>query len=219
MLPSAYTELFFDLDGTLTDSGPGIMNSARYALERLGVHDSGEDELRRFVGPPLYDSFRRFYGFDEATAHEGVRLYREYYAVQGIFENTLYPGIFALLDALRAAGKRLTIATSKPEHFALRVAEHFALTDYFTLVAGALSDETRCRKADVVRYALQARGLTDSAAVLMTGDRAYDVRGAAECGMRCIGVLYGYGTRAELEEAGAWRVAESVAALQALLLP
>ncbi len=208
-----YTHIFFDLDGTLTDPGLGITNSVMYALERYGIHVGDRRELYGFIGPPLVDSFMRFYGFSAADARAAVDVYREYFADRGIFENEVYPGIPALLARLRAAGLKLVMATSKPEEFAVRIAEHFGIEGYFDCIAGAAMDETRTQKWEVVEYALNRCGVTDRSAVLMVGDREHDVRGAARCGIACLGVLYGYGSRAELEDAGAVAVAETAEAV------
>ena len=198
-----YTHILFDLDGTLTDPGVGITNSVAYALERYGIHISDRRTLYPFIGPPLTDSFQRFYGFSAADARAAVDVYREYFADRGIFENELYPGIPALLQRLRDAGLRLVIATSKPEGFAVRIAEHFGIAQYFDCIAGAAMDETRTQKWEVIEYALDRCGVADRDRVLMVGDREHDVRGAARCALPCLGVLYGYGSRAELESAGA----------------
>ena len=216
MLP--YTHLFFDLDGTLTDPGLGITNAVMYALRQFGIEVADRRTLYPFIGPPLIESFPEFYGFDEEQTRAAVRHYRVYYGETGLFENEVYPAFPALLDRLRDAGYRLAIATSKPEHFARRIAEHFGFADRFDCVAGAAMNETRLKKAEVIRYALDTLGLDDPAKVLMIGDRRHDVLGAKECGLDCVGVLYGYGDRAELEAAGARYVVETAEELERLLL-
>ena len=208
-----YTHIFFDLDGTLTDPGLGITNAVMYALERYGIHVAERSALYPFIGPPLTDSFARFYGFSPADARAAVDVYREYFADKGIFENEVYPGIPALLARLKAAGLKLVMATSKPEQFALRIAEHFGIAEYFDCIAGAAMDETRTEKWEVVEYALDRCGVTDRSRVLMVGDREHDVLGAARCGIACLGVLYGYGSRAELEQAGACAAVPTVEAV------
>lgn len=207
---SDYTHIFFDLDGTLTDPGVGITNSVAYALERYGIRVPDRQALYPFIGPPLVESFRRFYGFSPADARAAVDVYREYYADRGIFENRVYPGIPALLERLRSAGRTLVMATSKPEPFALRIAEHFGLAKHFFCIAGATMDETRAHKWEVIEYALSRCGAPDPARVLMVGDREHDVLGAQRCGLACLGVLYGYGSREELQRAGAVALAASV---------
>ena len=208
-----YTHILFDLDGTLTDPGLGITNAVMYALERYGIRVSDRRELYCFIGPPLVDSFMRFYGFSADDARAAVDVYREYFADKGIFENEVYPGIPALLKRLRAAGLKLVMATSKPEPFAVRIAEHFGIAEYFDCIAGAAMDETRTQKWEVIEYALDRCGVADRDRVLMVGDREHDVLGAARCGLSCLGVLYGYGSREELEHAGACAVAETVEAV------
>ncbi len=208
-----YTHIFFDLDGTLTDPGQGITNAVRYALERWGIHVEDRRALYPFIGPPLVDSFMRFYSFSASDARAAVDVYREYFADRGIFENELYPGIPELLARLRGAGLKLVMATSKPEEFARRIAEHFGIAQYFDCIAGAAMDETRTQKWEVIEYALERCGNPDRGAVLMVGDREHDVLGAARCGIRCLGVLYGYGSRDELLAAGACAAVPTVEAV------
>ena len=213
-----YDTILFDLDGTLTDPALGITNSVMAALERFGIPIPERRELYKFIGPPLADSFREFYGFSEEDCREAVRAYRSHFAEQGIFENTPYPGITETLDRLRSAGRRLVIATSKPEPFALRIAEHFGFADRFDYIAGALMDETRTQKWEVIDYALAQCGITDRARVLMVGDREHDILGAKRCGLDAMGVLYGYGSREELVDAGAAYLAETVPEVAELIL-
>ena len=211
--------IFFDLDGTLTDPGIGITNSVMYALQHYGIFVSDRSELYKFIGPPLIDSFQTYYGFSHEQAKEGVAFYREYFTDRGIFENEVYPGIPETLQRLKAAGKRLLVATSKPEPFAEQIMEHFGLADYFDVVAGAAFDETRTQKWEVIDYALDRIGVTDRKSVLMVGDREHDVLGAEKCGLvGCIGVLYGYGSRSELEQAGAVAYAETPAQIADIIL-
>ena len=212
-----YGTVLFDLDGTLTDSAPGIVNSVRYALERLGLPPQAPEKLRRFVGPPLYESLREGCGLEGAEFWRAVDLFREYYNDRGWLENAPYPGIPELLRDLRAAGKTLLVATSKPDPMARRVLEHFDLTRWFHRIVGGSLNEEHCQKAEVIRQALTECQWTPPA--VMVGDRRNDCRGAAENGLPAIGVLYGYGDRQELEAAGAAAIAPTVADLRALLLP
>lgn len=205
-----YDWIFFDLDGTLTDPGEGITNSVAYALKREGIEPPTRQELYRFIGPPLVESFMKFYGFSEERAHRAVEEYREYFRDQGIFENRVYDGVPALLASLREKGKKLVLATSKPEPFAIRILEHFDLDGAFTFVAGALMDETRTAKSDVIAYALKSCGISDPRRVLMVGDRLHDIKGAKACGLDSVGVLFGYGSREELTKAGATYLAKTV---------
>lgn len=203
-----YDVILFDLDGTLTDTGLGVTNAAAYALEQYGITVLDRTELERFVGPPLHESFMRFYGFSEEQAFEAVEVYREYYRDKGLFENTIYNGMEAVLKQLSEAGKTLLVATSKPEVFARRILEKLGIADYFTYIAGANLDGTRTKKAEVIAYALREGGIEDGTKAVMVGDREYDIFGAREFGMDSIGVLFGYGSRGELEAAGATYIAE-----------
>ncbi|MCI8489429.1 MAG: HAD family hydrolase [Lachnospiraceae bacterium] len=205
-----YDVILFDLDGTLTDTGLGVTNAAAYALEQYGITVLDRTELERFVGPPLHESFMRFYGFSEEQAFEAVEVYREYYRDKGLFENTIYNGMEAVLKQLSEAGKTLLVATSKPEVFARRILEKLGIADYFTYIAGANLDGTRTKKAEVIAYVLREGGIEDGTKAVMVGDREYDIFGAREFGMDSIGVLFGYGSRGELEAAGATYIAESV---------
>ena len=200
--------IFFDLDGTLTDSGPGIVASVAYALRKLGVEPPEPEKLRPFIGPPLLWSFAHFYGFDEAKCREALRLYREYFTAGGMFENSVYPGIPRALERLRASGLTLAVATSKPELFSRQIISHFGLDGYFEAICGASMDETRTEKAEVIRYALETVGIP-AAEGLMVGDREHDVLGAKAVGVGCVGVLWGYGSREELAKAGADALAET----------
>ncbi len=209
--------IFFDLDGTLTDSGPGITASVAYALEKLGITPPEREKLRPFIGPPLLWSFAHYYGLDEDQCREGVRLYREYFTAGGMFENSVYPGIPEALEGLREKGFRLAVATSKPELFSKQIISHFDLDGCFEAVCGAAMDESRTEKADVIRYALDTLGVKAEES-LMVGDREHDVLGAKAVGLPCLGVLWGYGSREELENAGAAALAETPAQMAALIL-
>ena len=213
-----YNTILFDLDGTLTDPGLGITNAVAHSLRRLGRPVPPRAELDKFIGPPLLHSYQVYTGLTEAEARAAIPLYREYFVPTGMFENEVYPGIPALLAAQRAAHKTLVLATSKPEPFAVRILEHFDLARYFDLVVGSTLDETRTEKAEVIAYALEQLPVGARADAVMVGDRDYDVRGARQNGLLCVGVAFGYGTRAELEAAGAAAVADSVAELQDILL-
>ena len=204
------THIFFDLDGTLTDPGLGITNSVMHALARFGIRVDDRTSLYKYIGPPLMDSFREFNGFSDDEARAAVAAYREYFSVTGLFENEVYPGIPELLERLKAAGKKLVVATSKPEAFSLRILEHFDLLPYFDFVAGASMDETRAQKWQVIRWA-QDSFCRPGDRICMVGDRKHDVEGAARCGLPCLGVLYGYGSREELDAAGACALAASPA--------
>lgn len=211
-----YQTILFDLDGTLTDPGEGITNSVAYALRKFGIEVSDRRELYCFIGPPLTEAFSEYYGFSPEDAKRAVVAYREYFSEHGIFENHVYEGIEALLEKLRAQGMRLVLATSKPEEFANRILVHFGLDVSFDLVVGATMDGRIGKKGDVIREAMR-RGNIDPTSAVMIGDRHHDIDGASENGLPSIGVLYGYGSRAELEQAGATQIAESVEHLGRIL--
>ena len=214
----SYQTILFDLDGTLTEPAEGITNSVAYALAKFGITVTDREELLRFIGPPLMDSFMEYYGFDEAKARQAVAYYREYFSVKGLFENSVIQGIKELLEELQAAGKQLVVATSKPEYFSLQILEKFGLLSYFTFVAGATMDETRTRKADVIAYALEHISYEAKASTVMVGDRHHDVEGARALGLDAIGVTFGYGSREELQGAGATYVVDTIAQLRQRLL-
>lgn len=203
-----YHTVLFDLDGTLTDPGIGITNSVAYALGKFGIQASDRTKLYKFIGPPLQDSFELFYGFSKEDAGKAVGYYREYYREKGIYENALYDGIKELLRMLCDKGKQLLVATSKPEEFALQILEYFDIRKYFAYTAGSNMDGTRSKKEEVIAYALKAAKVPAKASVVMAGDREYDVLGAKAAGIDSIGVLFGYGSREELEAAGAVYLAE-----------
>ncbi len=212
--------LLFDFDGTLFDTGPGVMNCVRYALEKLGIEENDPAHLRKFIGPPLSEMFMELYGFSEETALEAVRLYRERYQPTGIWECSPYPGLAELLPKLRQAGYLLAVATSKPTPSALRILEKYALADRFDFICGSEFDGTRSKKFEVVAAVLERFGFTDTPEnVLMIGDRKYDVLGAAVCRVPTLGVRYGYADPGELEQAGAVAVVDTVDDLEKYLLP
>ncbi len=212
-----YQTILFDLDGTLTDPGLGITNSVMYALEKLGYDVPPREALYKFIGPPLHDSFRIYYGMDEDQAAEAVRLYRVWFADKGLFENEVYDGIPELLEALTKAGKRLVLATSKPEKFARTIMAHFGLDAWVPQIAGATMGTERNTKGKVIAYAMEAFGIDPETAV-MVGDREHDIFGGKENGLPGVGVTFGYGSREELETAGAVAVAETPAELLEILL-
>ena len=202
--------ILFDLDGTITDSGEGITKAVQYALKHFGINVEDINELKKFVGPPLRDSYMKFYNFDEEKATEGIKVFREYYEEKGMFENSLYDGIVDVLKALKKSGKELIVATSKPEVHAKKILEHFNVDKYFTIIAGADFEETRVKKGDVIKYALDnfRNTLNDNevlnlSQVIMIGDREHDIIGAKENNIKAIGVLYGYGDVVELSQARA----------------
>lgn len=210
--------ILFDLDGTLTDPKEGITHSVAYALESFGIHVEDTDQLCPFIGPPLLDSFMEFYGLSEAQAQEAIAKYRERFGPIGLFENQVYAGIPEMLGRLKAQGKHLIVATSKPTVYSAEILKHFGLYDYFEFVSGSELDGTRTDKAEVIAYALEHCGITDLGEAVMVGDRRHDIIGARKNGLESIGVLYGYGSREEFEAAGAGQIAKTVENLENLLV-
>ena len=211
-----YKAILFDLDGTLTDSGPGIMNCVQYALEKLGKPEPDRDKLRCFVGPPLQRQFMEYAGIDEERALQAVAYYRERYLPVGIFENSVYPGIPQLLSFLRRKGYVVAVASSKPEPLIRLVLEHFDLSGYFDVIVGPTPDGKFSAKAEVIRETLRRLGIPDERRkeVLMVGDTVYDVEGARQEGLDCVAVAYGYGERAGLEASRPLRIVDTVEELQ-----
>ena len=209
--------LLFDLDGTLTDSKDGITRSAQYALGQLGIQVEDPQQLVSFVGPPLRDSFLQYGRLSEAQADQAVVWYRERFQKTGMFENSVYNGIPALLAQLRGQGRKLLLATSKPEIFAVRILKHFGLYRFFDFIGGSTLDHSRVRKDDVISYVLRQFPVPVLDDAIMIGDRKHDVLGARACGLECIGVLYGYGSREELDKCHPDGIAESVQALGRML--
>ena len=206
--------ILFDLDGTLTDSGEGIINCALFALEHFGLPLPDRETMRVFVGPPLHQSFIRF-GVPEDRADEAVRVYRSRYIPIGKFENEPYPGIRELLEKLTADGHRLYVATSKPETMSVEILEHFDLAKYFTIICGATFDTSRSSKEAVIAYLLEQTGKASDA--VMVGDTAFDVIGARAHGIPTIGVSWGYGKVEDLRSAGAAAIAHDMDELYSLL--
>lgn len=209
--------LFFDLDGTLTDSMPGITNAVQYALKRYGIEVEDTSVLKPFVGPPLQDSFREYYQFSEKDSLDAIPVFREYYTTKGWLENEPYAGVMEMLQELIASGKKLYVATSKPEWMAKQVLEYFDLDFYFEYIGGADDDENRVKKDDVIRYVMETCGLENKEEIVMIGDRSHDIVGAHKMGLEAVGVLYGYGDRAELEGANAEWITETTSSLCELL--
>jgi len=211
--------ILFDLDGTLTDPKEGITKAVAVALEHFGIHED-PDNLTSFIGPPLDESFIERFGFNEDQIIVGIEKFRAYFSRQGWLENIPYPGMTELLRELKAAGKHLLIATSKPEQFAVQILEHFGMAEYFDHICGAPMDEhSGAKKSRIIENALSyyehGPFITDA---VMVGDRKHDVLGAHEKGLSAVGVLYGYGDRQELEEAGADFIVETIDSLKELLL-
>ena len=210
--------LFFDLDGTLTDPKEGITKCVAHALREVcGIEVEDLDTLIPYIGPPLVTGFQENHGVDEATAHACTAAYRVRFRDVGLFENRPYDGIRAALDGLRAAGYKLYVATSKPTEFSVRILEHFGLANCFTHICGATMDGRISEKHEVIAELLRLAGEPDKGEVLMIGDRKYDIEGAHAFGIRAVGVLYGFGSREELEAAGADAICGSVKGLAAAI--
>ena len=210
----AQKAIFFDLDGTLTDSGEGIMKCAKLALDHYGIDVPNFEDLRVFVGPPLQDSFVRF-GVPAEEAMNAVTIYRSRYLTVGKFENFPYPGIEDLLAKLKAEGHKLYVATSKPESTSIEILEHFGLAPYFDIIAGATMSTSRSSKAAVIAYLLDQIGKNHE--IIMVGDTAFDVLGAKAHGIPTVGVSWGYGKIQDMEDAGAMAIAYSMDELYELL--
>jgi phosphoglycolate phosphatase len=193
----------FDLDGTLTDSGPGIVEGLRYALDAMDIEHPDDATIRTFLGPPLMVTFRDHFGMDDDQIEEGIRLYREHYNDIGLFNNIVFDGIPELLAALQADGYTLATATSKPTETATRILVHFDLAQHFTFIGGATMDSSRSLKADVIAHTLQSVKANEFDVIHMVGDRGHDVIGARAHGIETIGVTWGYGSPDELTQAGA----------------
>jgi len=202
-----FDTLLFDLDGTLTDSTEGILGCLVYAIERMGFEVP--EDTNKFLGPPIRQSFAEFLGMNGEQVDEAVRIFRERYSDTGLFENRVYDGITGMLERLKNGGKRLMVATSKPQVYAVRIFERFGLAQYFEIVGGAELDGSRDYKDQVIEYVLAKAGITDRSTVLMIGDRRQDVLGAHKTGLKCMGILWGFGSMEELTQAGADYIART----------
>lgn len=206
--------VLFDLDGTLTDSGEGIINCASLALEHFDLPVPSREEMRAFVGPPLHETFQRF-GIPADKTDEAIRVYRSRYIPIGMFENTPYPGVRELLEVLKSQGFTLYVATSKPEEMSVTILERFGLAPYFDHICGASTDTSRSTKDAVIAYLLERSGAKED--MVMVGDTKYDILGAKAHGIPAIGVSWGYGNVEEMIAAGAVGIVDSMDALLTLL--
>ncbi len=218
-MPHIKTCFLFDLDGTLTDPMLGITRCVQYALAAFGIQEPDLNRLTKFIGPPLIPAFKEFYGVNDETAHQMLLKYRERFSTVGIYENQLYSGIPQLLQALAADSRYLIgLATSKPLPFAEKILEHFSIKQYFTVFAGATMDESRNTKKDVLQYALnQINQQFPGAKAVMIGDRKFDVEAGRSLGTETVGVLYGYGSREEMEAQAPTHLVQTVTELQSVL--
>ena len=216
-----YRIIFFDLDGTLTDSREGIFSSVSYAIAQIGSPALPEETLLRFIGPPLQDSFMRYCGYDADTALRAVRLFREVYLPTGQFQNRAAPGMAELCARLKAQGRTLAVASSKPEELCRAICNRFSFSASMDVISGSPPSAVDCSKADVIRTTMRRMGLTerDLPRILMVGDRKFDVLGATEVGIDCVGVeFFGYAEEGELEQSGAVAVVKTPEELEAFLL-
>ena len=198
-----YKYCLFDLDGTLTDPAIGITNSVMHALEKYDIHVEDRAELYPFIGPPLDYSFKTFYGFTDEQAVQAIKYYREYFSVTGLFENSVYEGIPEMLENLKGKGVKIALATSKPYEFSIKILKHFDLYKYFDFFGAATMDGRISKKEDVISHLLEEMGCKSKDEILMVGDRYHDIEGAKANGLKSAGVLWGYGSREELQNAGA----------------
>lgn len=210
--------LLFDLDGTLTDPKEGILNSVHYALKKKNIVENHPEELLSFIGPPLHLSFKNRYHLTDEKAFEIVSVFREYFAVKGIFENTLYSGIFELLQELKRQKKTIALATAKPTHFAKQVIEHFKIAPFIDYIAGANTDGSRTDKKEIVAYAKEITGNKPDTEYLMIGDREYDIMGAHFNNVETCWVTYGYGVESIVLKEKPKYICHTVAELSDLLL-
>ena len=213
-----FKTILFDLDGTLTDPAEGITNSFINALKHFGIEIPSYEKLCSFIGPPLPATFEKEFGFTGEKNDEAVKKYREHFATKGLFENTVYEGIPELLKSLKEKGFELIVATSKPEKFSIQILDHFDLSKYFDHICGSNLDESRSKKEEVIEYALGLANNKDKSTILMVGDREYDIIGAQKNNIKSCGILFGYGSKEELQNAGADYIFETVKDLQQFLL-
>ncbi|WP_293898000.1 MULTISPECIES: HAD-IA family hydrolase [unclassified Sphingobacterium] len=209
----SYKHILFDLDGTLTDPAEGITKCIAYALESKGIQTSDLNSLKSLIGPPLKDSFMHTFGFEENEAITCVEKYRERFSTVGLYENILFDRVPELLEQLKSRDYHIYLATSKPEIFAKKILSHFAIDQYFDFAGGSALDDSRPTKTSVIQYVMENTNLTDPQNCIMIGDRKHDLIGARETGMDAIGVLYGYGSRTELEQESPAYLLHSVADL------
>lgn len=193
-----YDFVIFDFDGTVVDTGEGILKSLQYSFEQMGREIPDMSDLKKFIGPPIHYSYTHFYGVSEDEVGEYIKKYRERYKIKGIYESVLYCGMKELLCELRSRGVKLGIASSKPEHLIYSVADYLGVTDMFDAIVGVkLDDSNHSTKTGLVLEAMKKLGATDKSKVLMVGDRCFDIDGATGAGVDSCGALWGYGNEEE----------------------
>ncbi len=212
-----YSNLLFDLDGTIIDPKEGITNSVKFALTYFGIEIPRTEELYKFIGPPLRESFSKYYKLNEAETEIAVKKYREFFRETGMYQNELYPGIKEMLANLYSENKSLILATSKAEIFAKKIIENLGLGEYFNYICGSTLDGSRAKKGEIIRYILDETGIQVNKTV-MIGDKSHDVIGAKSNKVASIGVLYGYGDYEELQHAGATYIVRDIPELSQCLL-
>ena len=201
--------IFFDLDGTITDSKKGIFASICHALDYFGIQSREEEKLQKFLGPPLVDAFMEHYGMSEEDANTALMKYREFYSVEGVYMLSMYEGFDALLQTIKEKGYTVVLATSKPIFYAEKIVERIGIKPYFEYLCGATMDETLNKKEDIIRYIIEEKQYPKER-ILMVGDRNHDIKGAVLNGVEALGVLYGYGSYEELKNAGCRHFANTV---------
>ena len=210
--------IFMDLDGTITNPKIGITKSIQYSLASFGIKEDNLDNLTRHIGPPLIDTFRAYYGFDENKTKLAVMKFKERFEDIGWCENEVYEGMEDMLKAFQLAGKTLIVATSKPEYMAKKILDHFNLSQYFTDICGSERDGSRSKKHEVIQYAIDKNAIKNKEDIIMVGDRSYDILGAKRVGIQSIGVLYGFGCLTEFEDANADFIEQTVSELHDVVL-
>ena len=213
-----FDTILFDLDGTLTDPAEGITNSVIYALKKMGIAPPERKELLKFIGPPLAQSFEKYFNLSYEQSLKAVDIYREYFAPKGLFENTLFDGVPEMLKSLKKDGNKIVLATSKPTVFANKILKHFNLYDFFDLTVGSNLDGSLTNKAEVITVALERLGNIKKDRAVMVGDRSHDVIGGIKNGLFTVGVTFGYGSEEELKAAGASHIVNSVKELTEFLI-
>ena len=213
-----YNYVAFDLDGTLTDPFQGITNSLIYAFQKMDKEVPERAELSKMIGPPLSESFPMYYGFTDAETDTAIKHFQTYFKDQGLYENVLFPGVKEMLEALTARGIKVLLATSKPEVFGREILCHFGIDGYFTYAGGGSMDESFVKKGAILNYVIEKSGAEKRCDVVMVGDRCHDLIGARENGVDGIGVLFGYGSREELEKENPVYIAENMEMLKNYLL-
>ena len=213
-----YDVIAFDLDGTLTNPERGLIASFIYAFKKMGIDYGSPESLRRFIGPPIYEEWQKEFGLTPEESGKALLIFREFFSVYGWWDNELYPGVEKMLASLKAKGKKLVLATSKPEIFALKIVELFDIKKYFDFVGGAATDKTRDKKHEVLEYSLAAVGNPDRDKCILVGDRIYDAEGAKMCGIDSLGVLYGHGSEEEIKNSGFTMLASTVDDINKLLV-